>query len=115
MSYDITKTNHETEKQDANTRPILKAKRTVITSAAMHALDPDDVNTALRRHAACDWGRCGFEAWQRNDDAVQRELRVAAVYKDRRGTSFWIITAANRSVTTILLNGEQFRREAHGE
>ncbi len=78
----------------------------VITSAALDLLRPEDVATALRRHAGGDWGDCGPEDWQENDFSLSHDLRLLSVYRDRNGSKFWIITEADRSATTILLPGD---------
>jgi hypothetical protein len=84
----------------------LRLGRTVITPGARDTLDPDDVIRALRRHVGHDWGDCCPEDWQANEEALQEGLRVFSVYHDRYKTKFWIITEADRSVTTILLPDE---------
>ena len=74
----------------------------VITSNANGQLDPTEVSESLCRHAAGDWGDvCGDDA-QLNEDALKDGDRLMSVYgpKDRQ---FWIITEADRSVTTILM------------
>jgi hypothetical protein len=38
-----------------------------------------------------------------NDVSVREGFRILSVYSDRYGTRFWIITEADRSVTTVLL------------
>lgn len=76
---------------------------TVITPNAMENLNDEDIRASLRRHAAGDWGNCGPQDWQENEFSLPRDLRLFSVYEDRHGTKFWIITEADRSVTTILL------------
>jgi len=58
---------------------------------------------ALQRHARCDWGDCCEEDLAENEFALDKYLRLFSVYHDRNGTKFWIITEANREVTTLLL------------
>lgn len=50
-----------------------------------------------------DWGDLCEEDRQANEDALNRDLRLLSSYSDRNGTKFWIITEADRSLTTILL------------
>lgn len=76
---------------------------TCITPAAMTILHPEDIAASLKRHAAGDWGDCGPEDARENDFAVPRGLRIFSVYHDRFGNRFWVITEADRSVTTVLL------------
>jgi hypothetical protein len=74
-----------------------------MTPAAMETLHLEDVADAIRRHGNGDWGECGPEDCRENDFALPRRLRLLSVYRDRNGTKFWIITEADRSVTTVLL------------
>lgn len=75
----------------------------VITSNAQSRLDDEDVINALRRHAAGDWGDVDEHDRQENELSLEHGFRLLSVYYDRLGTKFWIITEADRSVTTILL------------
>lgn len=77
--------------------------RTVITPRALQCLDSADVQSGIARHIAGDWGECSPTDWQENDFALSRQLRLFSVYRDRHGTTFWVITEADRSVTTVLL------------
>ena len=73
-----------------------------ITPNALDSLSPEAVNEALRRHANCDWGDLSPEDARLNDEALQDGSRLVSTYGDG-DTRFWIITEADRSVTTILL------------
>jgi hypothetical protein len=77
--------------------------QTVITANAQAALHPGDVVTGLARHAAGDWGELDAEDKQLNDQAVKDGSRLLSAYHDRNHVKFWIITEADRYVTTILL------------
>jgi hypothetical protein len=76
------------------------------TPSALATLHHRDRLKALARHIACDWGDCCAEDWAENDLSVTEGYRLLSVYRDRRGTKFWIITEADRSATTILLPDE---------
>lgn len=80
--------------------------RTVITRGAMDTLANPDVLSALRRHASGDWGDVCHEDWRANDRALKEGTRLLSSFKDSNGTKFWIITEADRSVTTVLLPDE---------
>jgi len=83
-------------------RKAFEIGRTVITSHAMRRLQEEVVIKALRRHMQCDWGESSDK--EANDIAVENgNDRVISVYRDGKGTRFWIITEADRSATTILL------------
>jgi hypothetical protein len=59
----------------------------------------------LARHATGDWGElCAFDRRQ-NEIALRDGLRVLSSY-DVSAERVWIITEADRSVTTILLPEE---------
>ena len=80
-----------------------KLGQTLITPNARDTLNPEDVLAALQRHAGCDWGDCSEEDAAENEFALDKYLRLFSVYHDRNGVKFWIITEADRQVTTILL------------
>ena len=76
---------------------------TVITPHAQLVLHPEDVHNCLLRHSAGDWGDVGTHDYDENEFALDKRLRLFSVYHDRSGQKFWIITEADRSVTTILM------------
>jgi hypothetical protein len=75
----------------------------VATPAALAVLTQPDIVAALRRHASGDWGNVDAEDRAANDDALRDGTRVLSVYQSASGTTFWVITEADRSVTTVLL------------
>ena len=77
--------------------------RVVVTATALSTIDYVDIVKAFARHAACDWGDCDPDDLQENDRSLEEGSRLLSVYHDRRGTKFWVITEADRSVTTVLL------------
>ncbi len=77
--------------------------RLVMTLHAKQTISIVDINTALNRHANCDWGDVCKDDWNTNNEAVENDGRLLSVYRDSKGTKFWIITEWDRSVTTILL------------
>lgn len=78
----------------------------VATRGAAEGVAPDDVLRALERHAAGDWGDCDPEDWAENELSLREGFRLFSVYHSSAGTKFWIITEADRSVTTVLLPEE---------
>ena len=60
----------------------------------------------LQRHQRGDWGQVCPEDSQANEQALQDGSRILSVYSLSTGTVVWIITEADRSVTTILLPEE---------
>ena len=75
----------------------------VITPNALERLPPADIQRGLQRHQAGDWGDLGEEDWKENDTALHAGLRLLSVYRSASGVTFWIITEADRSATTLLL------------
>lgn len=76
---------------------------TVITPAALDVLHPDDVQLALARHAASDWGELCPADRLANEVALKEGRRLFSVFRDRSGRKFYVITESDRSVTTVLL------------
>ena len=77
--------------------------QTVITRAARVQLHPEDVYASLQRHARRDWGDVCPADREENELSLREGFRLLSAYRDRHGTKFWIITEADRSVTTVLL------------
>jgi len=65
-------------------------------------LRTEEVLTALRRHGQCDWGDVFPEDAIANDLALQQGGRLFSAYGLERDR-FWVITEADRSLTTVLL------------
>ena len=74
----------------------------VITASASLRLSTEEVLTALRRHASGDWGDLCPEDAMANDEALRQGGRLLSAYGQGE-CRFWIITEADRSVTTVLL------------
>lgn len=79
--------------------------RIVATPAALRALGKSKETAAayLQRHAKGDWGEVDSEDARSNEDALRDGERLLSVYVLKSGEKIWIITEADRSVTTILL------------
>jgi hypothetical protein len=60
----------------------------------------------LARHSRGDWGECCPEDAKENDFSVKAGFRILSVYRTLTGEKIWIITEADRSVTTLLLPAE---------
>jgi len=81
--------------------------KVVATPGAMKFLSEagEEPFSYLARHATGDWGElCAFDCRQ-NEAALRTGERVLSSYETPAGT-VWIITEADRSVTTILLPEE---------
>ena len=75
----------------------------VATPGALDEVPSSDWVAALARHASGDWGNMPPEDVAANNQALQEGSRLMSSYLTPEGTEFWIITEADRSVTTILL------------
>ncbi|WP_422931708.1 hypothetical protein [Singulisphaera sp. PoT] len=74
----------------------------VITANAQSQLDPLDIVQGLSRHVRGDWGEVCPEDREENELSLREGFRLLSVYRSG-GTRFWIITEADRSVTTVLM------------
>ncbi len=80
--------------------------RLLTTPGALAEVPSDELVTAIARHARGDWGELDDEDKAANDAALRQETRLLSAYRTKQGTKFWIITEADRSVTTVLLPDE---------
>ena len=80
----------------------------VSTPGALDALAKAGQNGAelFDRHRRGDWGEVNTEDCAANDRAVTDGDRILSAYLLKDQTKVWIITEADRSVTTILLPDE---------
>jgi hypothetical protein len=73
------------------------------TPNALAHLSQADILPAIGRHLRGDWGDVDSEDREANERALLDGTRLFSVYHAENGTKFWIITEADRSVTTVLL------------
>jgi len=83
--------------------PLFPLGQILITVKAQAQVPPEEVNGALARHGSCDWGEIGSGDWRENDYSLKNECRLHSSYHARNGTRFWVITEADRHVTSVLL------------
>ena len=62
-----------------------------------------ELQSLIARHASGDWGDLDEEDKQENHLSLQRGFRVFSAYITNSGIQVWIITEADRTVTTALL------------
>ena len=86
-------------------QPLFSPGQVVATPGALDALSASAERAMpfVLRHVCGDWGELSRDDWLANDAAVQRGSRILSAYRTARGRRFWIITEADRSVTTLLL------------
>lgn len=85
------------------TKTLFRMGRIVATPNALATLSQADILTGLQRHHGGDWGDVNTHDRQANDEALSNETRLFSVYHSADQVKFWIITEADRSVTTVLL------------
>lgn len=92
--------------------PIQKPKfplgQTVATPGALAGLERANQTPAqfLIRHRSGDWGEVCAEDKNLNDQALVEGERLLSAYRTNQGEKIWVITEADRSVTTLLLPDE---------
>jgi len=78
------------------------------TPGAIQAMEESGMEPGffLEQHTRGQWGLVSEEDWRLNDQALIDGDRLLSAYKTLRGVKLWVITEADRSVTTILLPDE---------
>lgn len=78
----------------------------VATPRALAVLSGIEIGFSLLRHASGDWGELDPEDQAENERSLEAGRRLLSAYRAADDVRFWIITEADRSVTTILLPEE---------
>jgi len=78
------------------------------TPGALEALDRYAINAMdlIRRHQSGDWGNVPPGDAEENLRSVENGWRILSSYPISDDQNLWIITEADRSVTTLLLPEE---------
>jgi hypothetical protein len=84
---------------------ILQLGRVVATRGTVAKFTRAQLLPLLDRHMRGDWGEVDPDDWRTNDAAAKGDDRVLSIY-NVAGETLWIITEADRSVTTILFPSE---------
>lgn len=82
--------------------------RLLATPGALAALKEAGETTLpyIARHLRGEWGEVCSEDAKANNEALKIGARLLSTYRLGNGTKLWIITEADRSVTTVLLPEE---------
>lgn len=80
--------------------------RLVCTPGVEDEIPLTEVVTALDRHLSGDWGEVCPADRRENDLSLREGFRLLSAYRTKAGVVFWVITEADRSVTTVLLPSE---------
>lgn len=77
----------------------------VATPGALRALEDSGESAFdfLYRHASGDWGELDEHDRRENELSLREGFRLLSAYRLKTGEKIWIITEADRSVTTLLL------------
>jgi hypothetical protein len=75
----------------------------VSTPHALEVLQNEDILRGICRHQAGDWGDVDDHDRKENEFSLEKGFRLFSVYRSAKGVTFWIITEADRSSTTVLL------------
>lgn len=88
--------------------PLFPVGRTVATPGALALLDHAGVNssTVVARHQKGDFGDIDETDRVANANAIRHQSRILSAYVLGCGRRIWIITEADRSITTLLLPEE---------
>ncbi|MBW7886308.1 MAG: hypothetical protein H3C34_27515 [Caldilineaceae bacterium] len=90
-------------------RPLFALGTVFATPGALHALETAGQAPFefLLRHVTGDWGDdLPPEDIRENELALVHGFRLFSAYNLKDGTRIWVITGADRSVTTLLLPAE---------
>lgn len=79
-----------------------------LTPGAMEALEDagQSAQEFINRHARLEQGELCDDDHKENLFSVDKTLRIFSAFKTANGVKVWLITEADRSVTTILLPSE---------
>lgn len=93
---------------DNEPEPLFPLGRLVATPGALERIQETEQNPLelIARHVVGDWGELGEEDKKENDLSVGAGYRILSAYILHSGVKVWVITEADRSVTTILLPSE---------
>lgn len=95
-----------TEIEGEGFRPLFPLGRVVTTPGAYESIPLFEMLAALDRHQQGDWGDLCEEDKAENQLSLQEGFRILSRYCSKEGVRFWIITEADRSVSTVLLPSE---------
>jgi hypothetical protein len=84
---------------------LFPAGEIVIMPCARDRIAPELIKDGIDRHLRGDWGDLLTPDKAVNDHGVRRGYRLLSVYH-AAGEKFWVLTAADRSTTTVLLPEE---------
>ena len=89
-------------------KPLFDLGQVVSTPGALDAFREAEQHPVefLQRHVTGDWGELDDHDIKENEFSVKHGYRILSAYTLKTGVKIWIITEADRSVTTFLLPEE---------
>jgi hypothetical protein len=94
--------------QQIERKPLFDLGQLVATPGALAALEKTGQNAMdfLSRHVRGDWGELEKDDQTENQFSLEKGFRLLSSYRTTAGDKLWVITEADRSVTTLLLPEE---------
>jgi hypothetical protein len=100
--------------EEHRSKPRFTLGQVISTPGALSAIADSDQNPAefLAQHVTGDWGELNQEDKASNDAAIEhegdvdRQGRILSEYRTGKGVKIWVISEADRSVTSLLLPEE---------
>jgi hypothetical protein len=94
--------------QETRQQPLFSLGQIVATPGALAALEEagQPPQEFLSRHIRGEWGDVCEEDRRENEFSVERGFRLLSSYRTNADAQLFVITEADRSVTTILLQEE---------
>jgi hypothetical protein len=94
--------------QQISKQPAFELGQIAATPGALAALKKagQQPGEFLTRHVNREWGDIPDEDRRENEYSLEHGFRLLSAYKTNAGDRLWIITEADRSVTTLLLPEE---------
>jgi hypothetical protein len=87
--------------------PLFTLGRISATPDAVAVLTPQDILLGLHRHSVGNWGEISAADGEANNAALRYGGRILSMYDSTIGVRFWVVTEADRSVTTVMLPEDQ--------
>jgi hypothetical protein len=91
---------------DLKTAAKFRAGRLFATPGVLEVFSQADVHEGIKRHLAGDWGEVSDADRAENEAALKDGDRLLSVYRTSEEQTFWVLTEADRSLTTVLLPDE---------
>ena len=87
-------------------RPRFPLGRVRMSKKARESLTYADALNGLRSHAIGEWGLLSDDEWWENELSLRQGYQLMSIHLASNGNRFWIVTEADRSLTTIRLPTE---------